>query len=197
MQPTEHTPDEVLGLLMEGNARFIDGANAFITNYTHKRAQLTGGQNPVAAVLTCSDSRVPPQLIFDRTMGDLFIIRVAGGVLDDVGRASLQFAVEELHVPLIMVMGHSTCGAVKAAVDNQVHGYYKALTDLLTPALRNARHNHPQGDLWEEATKENSRLITKELTEKSSPLYPRLKTGHLKIQPAFYSLESGHVELFD
>ena len=108
--------DDALAQLVEGNRRFVSGEVARPHQSAARRAELAKGQAPVAIVLTCSDSRVAPELYFDQGLGDLFVIRNAGNVLDDHVLGSIEYAVEHLHVPLLIVIGHEKCGAVSAAV---------------------------------------------------------------------------------
>ena len=126
--------------LMAGHAKYLAG-QASVGNYAAGRAGRAGGQTPIAAILSCADSRVPPELIFNQGPGDLFVVRVAGNVENADGLASLEYGTEVLGIPLIMVMGHSNCGAVAAAI--KVHrenlvlpGHLPGLIDLLLPAVK-------------------------------------------------------------
>ena len=196
MQPKTHTPDEALRLLKEGNARYVAGESFIFSDYP-KKPNTYSEPKPFVCLLSCSDSRVPPQIIFDRAVGDLFIIRVAGAVLDEVILASIQFAVSGLGVSLIVALGHTRCGAVKAAIDGVDDGYLAPLTKRIQVPLDIARANlAPGGDLWLDAVKANSLHTAQQLAAESSPFAARLHTGHLKIQPALYELETGKVHFF-
>jgi carbonic anhydrase len=108
---------EVLLRLMNGNKLYVAGEPRHPHQTLERRVEVANGQKPFAAILGCSDSRVPPEILFDQGLGDLFVIRVAGNVVDDAVQGSIEYAVEELAVPLVMVLGQGRCGAVKAAVD--------------------------------------------------------------------------------
>lgn len=109
-------PEDALRRLMDGNERWMKGETVALNEDSKRRAEVASGQEPFATILSCVDSRVPPELVFDRGVGDLFVIRTAGHVVDDVVMGSIEFGAEELHIPLIMVMGHERCGAIKATV---------------------------------------------------------------------------------
>jgi carbonic anhydrase len=111
------SPDEVLARLVEGNRRFASGRSSDLHRSLDRRAELVDGQRPVATLLACSDSRVPPELVFDQGLGDLFTIRVAGNVIDTDVVGSIEYALAHLRTPLLMVLGHERCGAVKAALE--------------------------------------------------------------------------------
>src|SRR6478752_4268089 len=116
------TADEALLRLKAGNERFINGTARFPTVQKEILADLAKGQHPYATILSCSDSRVPPELIFDAGFGELFIVRVAGNVISPEVAGSLQYAGRHLHTPLFVVLGHSNCGAIAAAMDTRLHG---------------------------------------------------------------------------
>ena len=116
------TADEALAKLMEGNARFVSGDMQHPNLSAERRAELAEGQAPYAVIVSCSDSRVPPELVFDAGPGDLFVIRVAGNIVGDDAQASIEYAVGVLKTPLVLVMGHESCGAVGAAVKTQTEG---------------------------------------------------------------------------
>ncbi len=197
MQPKTHTPDEAKRLLKEGNARYVAGESYIFSDYPKKPTSLKD-PNPFACILSCSDSRVPPQIIFDRAVGDLFIIRVAGALSDEVILASIQFAVRVLGVSLIVSLGHTRCGAVKAAMDGVQDDYLAPLTSRIQEPLALAKSSlAPGADLWLEAVKANAAHAARQLSAESSPFAPRLHTGHLKVQPALYDLETGRVHFFD
>ena len=108
--------EDTLARLMNGNARFVKGQHR-PANYKRERAELTKGQRPYAIVLSCSDSRVPPEIVFDESLGKLFVVRVAGNVVDPIALGSIEYAAEHLHSKLLFVLGHESCGAVKATVE--------------------------------------------------------------------------------
>src|SRR4051795_5045703 len=122
MNEVQFSADEALERLKEGNARFLQGTARFPTVQTEILADLAKGQSPYATILSCSDSRVPPEVIFDAGLGELFIIRVAGNVFSAEIAGTLQYAGRHLQTPLFVVMGHTKCGAVQAALDALLHG---------------------------------------------------------------------------
>ena len=141
------TLDQAMTQLLRGNERFVAGR----PDHPHQSAQRRravsrSGQQPFAIILSCADSRVPPEIIFDQGLGDLFVIRVAGNVLDDIILGTIEYAVEHMHVPLIMVLGHDQCGAVTAAVKGvEVRNHIQSLAEALRPAVEIARTQ--EGDL--------------------------------------------------
>ena len=155
------------------------------------------GQKPFAIVFGCVDSRVPPELVFDRGLGDVFVIRTAGQVLDDAGLGSIEFGVEELGIPLVMVLGHEKCGAVAATIEAVEHnaeapGHIGALVEGIRPAVEQVKGQ--PGDLLDNAVRANVELTVRQL--KTSPILAEaLETGHIKIVGARYDLDTGVVEV--
>jgi carbonic anhydrase len=162
-----------------------------------RRSEVAQGQSPFAIVLGCVDSRVPPELIFDQGLGNLFVIRTAGQVLDRAALGSLEFGVAELQVPLLVVLGHQRCGAVKAAMDvlsrqAEAEGDIEYLVHALAPAMEQGKRLG--GDLWEQAGRAQIALQVERL--KHSPvLATAVKDGPLRIAGAWYNLETGLVEI--
>jgi carbonic anhydrase len=187
-------PHAALARLMEGNRRFADGRSQRPRADRTRRKELTKGQQPFAAIIGCSDSRVPPEIVFDQGMGDIFVVRTAGNVLDDIVLASIEYAVEHLHVKLIMVMGHTKCGAVTAACAPGARGgHLAALLAALKPAVDAARTRG--GDPVGPAIVENARRGAKTLVEKSEIVQRAVDAGALLVAAAKYDLESGLVEV--
>jgi len=195
-------PDEAIARLKEGNARFAamkrlkdPGVGPEI------RKELTKGQWPYATILSCSDSRVPPELIFDEGLGRLFIIRVAGNIINPALLGSIEYASLHSTSRLIVVMGHESCGAVGAAVHAFEHGGKETpgiedIINRLMPAVKKAhKETGASGKaLVEAAAKENVRMVVKQISEESPPLSKMQKKGELKIIGAYYYLGSGKVE---
>src|SRR5512139_387673 len=127
------TPDQALTHLLRGNERFIAGWPDHPNQSARRRREVSdAGQQPYAIILSCADSRVPPEIIFDQGLGDVFVIRVAGNVLDDVILGTIEYAVEHMHTPLVMVLGHDKCGAVTAAVEHvPTHSHVEAVLEAL------------------------------------------------------------------
>ena len=178
--------DEALHLLLAGNERFAAGKPEHPhTDLSRVESTAKNGQAPFAAVLSCADSRVPVETVFDRGVGDLFVVRVAGNVADSGTLASVEYAAEHLHTPLVVVMGHTQCGAVKAAVDNaQLDGSLPALIDLIRPAVSEVRKRNPgagEQELFIDSIKQNVRQQIGDSVEKSPILRRMVREGKVKI----------------
>lgn len=194
-------PDSVLRQLLEGNQRFAAGHPSNPRRGPEDFRAVAGGQNPVAAIVACSDSRVPPEILFDMGVGDLFVVRVAGNVINGAGpvvKGSIQYAVVELGVRLILVLGHTRCGAVKAAVEHIEHkdslpGAINDLVELIKPAVTLAKTM--PGDDIDEAIVENVKLGVERLSGLDPLIAPRVKDGRVKIAGGVYDLASGKVTL--
>jgi len=188
------TSDEALKKLITGNKRFAE-KNMQHPNQTEERQnEIIAGQKPFAIILSCSDSRIPPEIVFDQGLGDLFVIRVAGNILDDIIKGSIEYAVDHLKVKLVMVLGHSNCGALKAAISGgKVSMNISHIIDSLLPSVTKAREL--KGDIHENATKLNILRAVEKLMESPPVLDTLVEKGHLKIVGAYYNLETGLVEI--
>ncbi|HEX7913595.1 MAG TPA: carbonic anhydrase [Paraburkholderia sp.] len=196
--PNSIPPDEALGRLMQGNARYAANTPSN-RDYSTGRAERATAQYPIAAIVGCADSRVAPELAFDQGPGDLFVVRVAGNFVNDDILASLEYGVEFLGVPLIMVLGHTQCGAVTAAVKvvkegTVLPGHLPDLVRVLRPAVQIARANHG-ADLVEQATIENVKLNTNRLMVAKPLIGQYVKSGRIKVVGGVYDLETGKVGL--
>jgi carbonic anhydrase len=188
------TPDEALQQLMAGNKRFVAGEQEHPHESIQWRDQLCAGQEPFAALLACSDSRVSPSLIFDQGLGDLFEVRVAGNIINDQNIGSLEYAAVHLNTPLIMVIGHTCCGAVNAVASGaKLEGRIGSLSDAIQPAVDKVKDQ--DGDLADNAAAESARMTAEQLRESQPILADLVKAGKLKIVPAMYNLESGEISL--
>jgi carbonic anhydrase len=194
-QPS-HDPAEALERLAAGNRRFAAGAMEHPNQSPERRTRLIHSQEPFAAVLGCSDSRVAPEVIFDQGLGSLTVVRVAGNVVNSLVLASLEYAVLHLRVGLIVVLGHSQCGAVRVAAN--AIGARENLSHLIS-AIRPAisRQKGQLGDLVDNAAQENARLNTALLVQTDSVLGELVKTGKLSVVAAYYDQESGLVRFLD
>lgn len=188
--------DETLQQLLEGNQRYIAGKPA-MRDLAARRAELVKGQAPGVVVLSCSDSRVPPEIILDQGLGDVFVIRVAGNVADPVALGSIEYAVEHLHTPLIIVMGHDKCGAVTAALQGGKHeSNIRAIVTKISPAVKKAKAKGKKGDdLLEAAINENVKRVARSLTMHSKIIKHLVDAKKVKIVGAKYSLTTGKIEL--
>jgi carbonic anhydrase len=193
------SPDEALSKLKDGNARYVTGAPQHPNQDQQRRAgTASAGQHPFATVLGCSDSRVPVEVLFDSGIGDIFVIRVAGNVaaVDETG--SIEYAVEHLGTPAVVVLGHTQCGAVTAAVQNaEVHGNIRLLVNNIKPAVAKAHKMHPEmtGDaLLNEAIRANVWQSIADLFKSSPVIAEKIKAGQLKVVGAMYTIDSGVIQ---
>jgi carbonic anhydrase len=197
----DRQPDAVLKQLIEGNARFASGAAHSPRRNPDDFRAVAEGQAPLAVIVACADSRVSPELLFDMGVGDLFVIRVAGNVVDGAGvtvKGSIEYAIAELHVPLVVVLGHTSCGAVKAAVKHidqkdSLPGAINGLVELIKPAVIKVQGE--PGDIYDNATRENVRVGVEKLKNLQPILAPRVADGSVKVVGGVYDLRSGKVEM--
>jgi carbonic anhydrase len=191
------SPDEALERLTEGNHRYVSG-KMISHDFISERPALASGQNPFAAVLGCADSRVAPEYAIDVSRGDVFVCRVAGNFVDVHSIASFEYAVAVLGTPLILVLGHSKCGAVDAAVKavkegESFPGHISHLVEAIRPAVKAAQSQ--SGDLLENAIKENVLLNVASLRTAGPILNEAVEQGRLKVAGGIYSLDTGRVTL--
>lgn len=191
------TADQALEMLMEGNARYVSG-ETLPRDFAADRAALTQGQAPFASILSCADSRVAPELAFDQSRGQLFVVRIAGNTLNTDNLASFEYSVAVLGSPLIMVLGHSNCGAIGAAIDvvkngTELPGHLPGLIDPIKPAVE-AVLDQP-GDLLAHAIEENVRLTVANIAGATPIISEAVAAGKVKVVGALYDLATGKVEL--
>lgn len=188
------SPDKALQLLKEGNQRFVAGNSIKPNQDINRIKEVASGQYPFATVVGCSDSRVPNEIIFDQGVGDLFIVRTAGQVSTYASWGSIEFAEEVLGTKLILVLGHTQCGAVSAAVKlPEVPGHIVTLINAIKPAVEKAKASNPQ-DLLDASIRENIRTQVEQLRNLEPVLAKRVREGSVQIIGALYHLESGEVE---
>jgi len=191
------TPGQALHRLMEGNARYRAN-QTHVRDFAAGRVARVTTHRPVASILSCADARVGPEFIFDQGPGDLFVVRVAGNILQDEGLASLEYAARFLGSPLIFVMGHSLCGAVDAAIkvvkDNaSLPGHLPGLIDQIKPAVLAAQQAHA-GDLLSAAIAENVRRQVRNVTAAQPVLADMIASGKVKVAGGVYDIASGRVD---
>lgn len=175
--------DEALKLLKEGNARFTGGKLSRKNNYPKIRTTLAGGQQPFAIVLCCADSRVAPEIYFDMKLGDIFVIRNAGNVVDDVVLGSIEYGAEHLGSPLVVVLGHTSCGAVTAAVQGgKVPKNIGSIMKKIQPSIGKSKKVN-------EVAAKNAKEMARQI--KADPIIKHCKT---KVVAAVYDIESGAVK---
>lgn len=182
--------------LISGNTRFVSEKLATKDLSKARREDLfKNGQKPYAIVVACSDSRVAPELVLDQGLGEIFVVRTAGNVVDPIAIGSIEYAVEHLHVPYIMVMGHEKCGAVTAAVeagDKHVEGNVGEIIEKIKPAVKKAKAAGASGlDLVEKSTEENVKAVIEELETKSPVIKEALEKGELTVVGSKYDLDQG------
>jgi carbonic anhydrase len=193
------SPDIALKKLMDGNNEYVGQKMSLQKRSTPTvRESLAKSQKPYAVILSCSDSRVPPEVIFDKGLGEIFVVRVAGNIPDPIVLGSIEYAVEHLGTPLIMVLGHERCGAVTAAVDanGKAEGNIGAIVKTINPAVVQAKKEYKGKDksqLVEAAINDNIRLVQANLTKNSPVIEHLVKEGKVKIIAAKYDLDDGKV----
>jgi carbonic anhydrase len=193
--------DQVLKLMLEGNKRFASGASTHPRRTPADFKPLAAGQNPIACVVACADSRVTPEILFDLGIGELFVVRVAGNYINGAGtsvKGSIEYAVAELGVSLVMILGHSQCGAVKAAIQH-IHdkdalpGAINELVNAIKPAVLESQHK--PGDLLENAIRANVKRGVDRLDDLQPIIAPAVKAGKLKVVGGVYDLATGQVQM--
>lgn len=187
-----------LDRLRVGNSRYVLGESTFPRSDASRRYEtVSEGQHPFATILSCSDSRVPAELIFDAGIGDLFVIRVAGNVADVDEIASIEYGADHLGTPVVVVMGHTACGAVTAVASGaELHGHLGELTNNIQPAVTNAQRENPKlaGDrLVTQSIRWNVRQAQSDLIENSETIRRLVSEGKVKVVGAIYDLHSGSV----
>jgi carbonic anhydrase len=192
------SPEKAITMLREGNARFLRGEDRRVIEHRERRLQTSEeGQHPSVAILSCSDSRVPVEHIFDCGIGDIFTVRVAGNVVGPSELGSLDYAVEHLGVSVLLVMGHTQCGAVQAAVQGgELHGAIGELVARITPSVEKAKALHPGmsgSDLVEAVVKANIQQSMDNLMNNSPIIAEQVKAGKLKLTGAYYDIRDGSV----
>lgn len=205
-RPTSRTGNSVhamqaLQRLQDGNARFVAGTPQHPHETSGWRQALEKEQHPFAVVVGCSDSRVPPELLFDQGLGDLFVVRVAGNVVDTDVTASVEYAIDHLGTELIMVMGHSNCGAVTATLDHLANasGEPAEVVSLLyriEPAIIGISDDLPRQKRIDQAVSANVKLAVRRLS-RVPDLRRSLEAGKVKIVGAVYDMHTGKVDILD
>jgi carbonic anhydrase len=197
------TADDALKDLMDGNARFAKGKATSPRRSPADFRSVSEAQNPIAVVVACADSRVSPELLFDSGIGELFVIRVAGNVVGGAGvtvKGSIEYAIAELNVPLVMVLGHTNCGAVKAAVKHidekdSLPGSINGLVELIKPAV--SKVHGRSGELYVNVTRANVIAGIERLRSLQPILAPRVAAGSVKVVGGVYDLQTGAVTLLE
>lgn len=179
--------------LQQGNERYVNSATVCHKDWTAKRAALVDNQKPFAIIVSCSDSRVPPEIIFDQTLGHLFVVRIAGNIVDDFAIGSIEYGVSVLGAKLIVILGHAGCGAVDAALKGmKFDNHIQEILDDIHPAIVAVKEK--SGNSLELAIKQNVRNVEKTLKASKPVLAKLFAEGDLKIEGGYYHLDTGKVE---
>lgn len=187
------TPFEVLAILKEGNQRFLNNEK-IDRDFDKQRENLKSAQHPIAIILGCIDSRVPSELIFDLGLGDVFNVRVAGNILNDDVLGSLEFACKVVGAKLIVVMGHTDCGAIKAACNGVRMEHITSIMEKIDPVIQSInRKELPEEGFVEKVTHKNTIRVKAEITQRSQTLREMQSQGAIEIVNAVYCVESGIV----
>lgn len=196
------SPEQALQMLTEGNLRFALGQPAHPNaSFSRRLVTTTDGQAPFATVIACSDSRVPVEILFDQGVGDLFVIKVAGNVADTDEIGSAEYGVDHLGTPVLMVLGHTYCGAVTAVTTGaEVHGSIPQLVDNILPAVEKAKHAHPEAEtpaLINAAIEENVWQAIDDIMSKSHAIAERAAAGKVVLVGAIYDILTGKVRILE
>jgi carbonic anhydrase len=194
-QPQQAAVQSPLDELLAGNQRFVSGQSRHPHQDAARRAETAQGQHPFAVIVGCADSRVPPEIVFDCGLGDLFVVRVAGDVCEDAALGSIEYAVEHLGTRTIVVLGHERCGAVEATVKGgELPGHMRAFAAAIAPNVRNAAES---GDKLDAAVRANALAIRNQIATCAPILSEFAHKGDLKVVAARYDLDTGKVEVLD
>lgn len=197
---------ESLQILKDGNKRFLSGVSTHERQDQERVKDLSKGQNPKCIIVSCSDSRVPPEIVFDQGLGDIFSIRTAGNVMSDYEEGSIEYAVEHLHTPLVVVMGHLGCGAIQALLDHadDLDGDLEKSADHVSKIIRKLKSEEEEQEVLKTAGKNSSLAVVanvmngvKQLRESDPILEEAYHKGEINIVGAVYHIESGEVEFLD
>lgn len=192
------TGEEALQKLMDGNARFVSGNVTHPNQSADRRTELVAGQHPFAIVVGCSDSRIAPEVAFDQGLGDIFVVRTAGQVIDNASLGSIEYGVEHLGVPLIVVLGHDSCGAVKATAEGgEATGHLDSLVNFIQPAVDEAKASGNESEIVDLAIDNNIENIVEQLSTSQPILSEKVEKGELMIIGARYHLDDGSVDVME
>jgi carbonic anhydrase len=191
------SPAEAISKLKEGNGRYTSGNLQHPGQTAERRTELAKTQHPFAAIVSCSDSRVPPEIVFDQGLGDLFVVRVAGNVINDEGLGSIEYTVDHLGTRLILVLGHQSCGAVKAARETiaakgKAPGHIESLVTAIKPAVEATAK-----DDLETTIKANVKNVVQALRSSTPILKAEVDSGKIQVVGGYYSLDTGAVTFLD
>lgn len=189
--------DEALKQLLGGNKRFVSGHSRGPNRTSARRAELAKAQHPIAVIVSCSDSRVPPELLFDQGFGDVFVVRTAGNIVDSIALGSIEYAVDHLGTKLVVVLGHERCGAVTAALQGgEAPGNIKSVVDTIKPAVEKGKSRHTgHGELLDTCIRSNVKQVAEKIRTTAPILSEKVEDGMLKVVGAYYDLDTGQVDM--
>lgn len=189
--------DEALKRLMEGNKRYVSGKTKGPNRSAARRTELARAQHPIAVIVSCSDSRVPPELLFDQGFGDIFVVRTAGNIVDAVALGSIEYAVDHLGTKLVLVLGHERCGAVTAAMQGgEAPGNIKSVVEAIKPAVEKGKARHTgHGEILDSCIISNVKQVAEKIRTAKPILSEKVEDGMLKVMGAYYDLDSGVVKM--
>jgi carbonic anhydrase len=191
LQLSNPASQAALSKLLQGNERYVKGQLNHPNQSEGRRIEVAKGQAPFATVLGCADSRVSPEILFDQGLGDLFTVREAGNVTDDLILGNIEYGVEHLNTPLVLVLGHTHCGAAEAAAKGKIEGHIGAITKELQGAVALARKD--KGDLVDNIVRNNVKLVVEKLRQSTPILKDKVDKGAVQIVGAVYDIDSGKV----
>ncbi len=187
-------PNQALEKLMKGNERFVNNKSENPNQNAERRSEILSKQSPFAIIVGCSDSRIPPEIIFDAGLGNLFVVRVAGNVIGPIEQESIDYAALYLNSSIILVLGHENCGAVNAVIDNKTSDI-KEIATLIEPAVQKAKESN-NDNLPERAIKINA-INMKNYLIKSPNIKRLIEEKKIEVQAAYYDLKTGRVEILN
>ncbi|GAM11843.1 carbonic anhydrase 2 [Geobacter sp. OR-1] len=189
--------DEALNQLLNGNKRYVSGHAKGPNRTVARRTELARAQHPKAVVVSCSDSRVPPELLFDQGYGDIFVVRTAGNIVDSIALGSIEYAVDHLGTKLVLVLGHERCGAVTAALQGgEAPGNIKSVVEMIKPAVEKGKARHSgHGELLDTCIRSNVKQVAEKIRTAAPIISEAVEDGMVKVMGAYYDLDSGAVNM--
>ncbi|MCK5345721.1 MAG: carbonic anhydrase, partial [Candidatus Heimdallarchaeota archaeon] len=199
----EITPDDALKKLLDGNERYVNNKRHEGSGVSNsRRLDVSKAQKPYAIVFTCSDSRVPPEYVFDSGIGDIFVIRNAGNILSEIALGSIEYAALFLKTPLLLILGHTNCGAIHSTIkafknpEEFGNSHIDSIIERLLPAVISAKEKTDDSKKWQEQSlKQNLEMVSWQAKKNSNVLSDMIKEGKMLIKTAIYDTVSGKVEL--
>jgi carbonic anhydrase len=190
------TSEQALQALIDGNARYAADRPVNARAHSARRAEIAASQRPLAVIVACADSRVGPELVFDQDLGDIFVVRSAGNVVDDVQLGSIEYAVEHLHAPLIVVVGHERCGAVMAAVKGgEAPGHLGAFLRPIQPAVQSTEGQ--AGDRVDNVVRANVMNVVRQISGTDPVIAEHVREGKVRVVGARYDLDTGRIDILN